>query len=105
LPDTRAVKGVLAEAGIIPRTGVRTVAGNGPGVHRDDFPPLPPSQSSPQGSGVCAGEPANANANNATNAPAEGGDPGWTKEDLERGWRWMPDPARGPTSWVIEKLG
>ncbi|MFH8577169.1 hypothetical protein [Streptomyces zaomyceticus] len=104
LPDTRAVKRVLEEAGITTRQGVRTVAGNGPGVHRDDFPELPSSQESPQGAGVVAGQAANANANNAANAAGERADPGWTAEDLERGWRWLQDPDRSPSAWKIQKL-
>lgn len=43
-PDTRAVREVLAAAGIRVRDGVRTVGGNGPGVHRADLPPLPPTE-------------------------------------------------------------
>ncbi|WP_406501566.1 hypothetical protein OHA04_27490 [Streptomyces sp. NBC_01590] len=104
LPDTRAVKGVLEEAGITTRQGVRTVAGNGPGVHRDDFPELLSSQGSPQGAGVVAGHATNANANNAANASGEGADPGWTAEDLERGWRWIQDPDGSPSAWKIQKL-
>lgn len=62
--DTRAVREALAEAGIRVREGVRTAAGNGPGVHRDDLPPLPPiEESAPVGSLTCTND-ANANANN-----------------------------------------
>ncbi|MFC8463395.1 hypothetical protein [Streptomyces sp. NPDC057250] len=104
LPDTRAVKRVLEEAGITTRQGVRTVAGNGPGVHRDDFPELPSPQESTQGADVVAGHAANANANNAANVSREEADPGWTAEDLERGWRWIQDSERGPAAWKIQKL-
>lgn len=39
LPDTRTVRNLLDASGIPVRSGVRTSAGNGPGVHRDDIPP------------------------------------------------------------------
>lgn len=63
--DTRAVRELLAAAGIDVRPGVRTRGGNGPGVHRDDLPApvVPPADHSP--SDVAAGETANTNANNA----------------------------------------
>ncbi|WP_199570571.1 hypothetical protein [Streptomyces murinus] len=105
LPDTRAVKRVLDEVGIPYRTGVRAAAGNGPGVHTDDFPPLPPAQGSPQGDGVVAGQTANANANNGADAPREGlvvEGTVWTREEVERGMRFIPDPDRGPSAWKIE---
>lgn len=66
--DTRAVRGLLAGAGIRVREGVRTEAGNGPGVHRDDVPtpsPLPVDPpANPVVAGECANNAANANANN-----------------------------------------
>ncbi|MEU8870485.1 hypothetical protein AB0D24_04830 [Streptomyces javensis] len=105
LPDTRAVRGVLGEGRIPIRSGVRAEAGNGPGVHRDDFPPLPPRQDPPQGSGVVAGEGANANANNAANAPEEGmraPDNDWTPEEIAKGYRYLDDPERGPFATKIE---
>lgn len=62
--DTRAVRETLHAAGIEWRKGVRTEAGNGPGVHRDDLPPLPPTEgSAPVGSLTCTNT-ANTNANN-----------------------------------------
>ncbi|MDH6226227.1 hypothetical protein [Streptomyces sp. MJP52] len=63
LPDTRAVRTLLDEAGIPTRKGVRTAAGNGPGVHRADLPPLP-QPGAPVGV-VAAGQTANTNTNNA----------------------------------------
>ncbi|WP_284576733.1 hypothetical protein [Streptomyces sp. 2P-4] len=101
LPDTRAVKRLLDEAGITYRNGVRSPAGNGPGTHHHDFPPLPPSQGSPQGAGVVAGQPANNNNANIANAPEEGGDR-WTAEEIAKGYRFVPDPERGPTAWIIQ---
>ncbi len=62
--DTRAVREALQAAGIGWRKGVRTEAGNGPGVHRDDLPPLPPIEgSAPVGLLTCTND-ANTNANN-----------------------------------------
>lgn len=62
--DTRAVREALQAAGIGWRKGVRTEAGNGPGVHRDDLPPLPPAEGgAPVGLLTCTND-ANANANN-----------------------------------------
>ncbi|WP_432001582.1 hypothetical protein [Streptomyces sioyaensis] len=108
LPDTRAVRRVLGEGRITVRDGVRAETGNGPGVHRHDFPPLPPRQDPPQGSGVVAGEGANANANNAANAPEEGmGAQGndWTPEEIAKGYRYVQDAERGPSAWKIEHHG
>ncbi|WP_407553095.1 hypothetical protein QOM21_23940 [Streptomyces sp. Pv4-95] len=65
VPATKAVRALLAEHDIPVREGVRTRAGNGPGVKREDLPPLPsPIGEGPRGV-VAAGEDANANANNA----------------------------------------
>lgn len=65
LPDTKAVRALLDEAGIRVRAGVRTPAGNGPGVHADDIPTPSPTTSSPsQGGCLCSSEAANANTNN-----------------------------------------
>lgn len=62
--DTRAVKELLASASISVRLGVRTRAGNGPGVHRDDLPAVAPPPADPSPDDVAAGQPANTNANN-----------------------------------------
>lgn len=62
--DTRAVREVLAAADIRVREGVRTGRGNGPGVHRDDVPPVSPTLDPPSGRPVVAGEATN---NNTTN--------------------------------------
>lgn len=63
-PDTRAVREALTAAGIGVRPGVRTAAGNGPGVHRDDLPPLAPADDDAPVEVVAAGEAANTNTNN-----------------------------------------
>ncbi|MBT2492361.1 hypothetical protein J7E96_28395 [Streptomyces sp. ISL-96] len=106
--DTRTVKRLLDEAGITYRNGVRSPAGNGPGTHHQDFPPLPSSQEDPQGVGVVAGQNANTNTNNAERGPEEGfGAQGnkWTAEEIARGFRSIPDPdpERGPCAWKIEQ--
>jgi hypothetical protein len=62
--DTRAVREVLTAANIRVREGVRTSAGNGPGVHRDDLPPLPQTHESPPVGPLSCTNAANANANN-----------------------------------------
>lgn len=65
LPDTKAVRALLDEAGIRVRAGVRTPAGNGPGVHADDIPTPSPTTSDPSQAGcLCSSEAANANTNN-----------------------------------------
>lgn len=105
LPHTRAVKAVLDEAEIAYRPGVRSVEGNGPGVHRDDFPPLPPAREAPQGAGVVAGKEPTPTPTTPPTAPGEGlgaHSTEWTAEELERGLRSVPDPDRGPNSSKIE---
>ena len=52
-PDTKAVRKLLKAAGIRVRSGVRTPAGNGPGVHHDDIPAPPPEAESGHGEGCC----------------------------------------------------
>jgi hypothetical protein len=63
--STREVRELLDDIAVPVRAGVRTVAGNGPGVHLNDFPPLPsPDEGDPPVAVVAAGDDANANANN-----------------------------------------
>ncbi|MEU2510187.1 hypothetical protein ABZ621_36615 [Streptomyces sp. NPDC007863] len=65
LPDTKTVRALLTDAGIRVRAGVRTPAGNGPGVHADDVPPPSPTTSDPSPSRcLCSSEATNANTNN-----------------------------------------
>lgn len=59
--DTKAVRALLDGCLIPVRAGVRTQAGNGPGVHHDDIPPV--AGGSPAGRCLCSSG-ANANANN-----------------------------------------
>ncbi|MCF3960303.1 hypothetical protein [Streptomyces fuscigenes] len=55
-PSTRALREALETAGIPSRAGVRSMRGNGPGVHRSDVPQLPGPQEAPAASGVVAGQ-------------------------------------------------
>ncbi|MFD4740603.1 hypothetical protein ACFWNQ_25045 [Streptomyces virginiae] len=73
LPDTKAVRSLLGEAGIRIRDGVRAAGKNGPGVHNEDVPALPGSENgSPSGGCLCSSD-ANTNANNtAPSDPQEG---------------------------------
>ncbi|WP_236241146.1 hypothetical protein [Streptomyces sp. CC228A] len=72
-PDTKTIKALLDAAGIPTRAGVRTVHGSGPGVHRDDIPPAPPTSDSTHADGCCCRSGANTNANNTPQAdPREG---------------------------------
>ncbi|REE62146.1 hypothetical protein BX257_4759 [Streptomyces sp. 3212.3] len=71
--DTKAVRELLDAAGIRVRSGVRTPAGNGPGVHQDDIPDPFPDQGTSQGGRCSCRSAANANANNAGRGPAEEG--------------------------------
>lgn len=63
-PSTRVVRERLAAAGIPVSAGVRTPAGNGPGVHRKDLPAPSPLPDPLPHNGVAAGEAANANTDN-----------------------------------------
>lgn len=45
--DTKAVRKLLKAEKITPRPGVRTPAGNGPGVHQEDIPAPPPVEAAP----------------------------------------------------------
>lgn len=63
-PDTKAVRALLDAAGISVRPGVRTPAGNGPGVHRDDIPAPLPDDDGPEGDRCSCRSEANTNTNN-----------------------------------------
>lgn len=67
--DTKTVRALLDEAGVRVRAGVRTQAGNGPGVHVDDLPSPPPT---PEG-GCCCRSDANTNANNGPEGESQEG--------------------------------
>ncbi|WP_158688555.1 hypothetical protein [Streptomyces pseudogriseolus] len=95
LPDTKAVREVLAQHSIPTRPGVRTQAGNGPGVHRDDFPAPPPSPAAPPVGDVVAGQ--RTNNNEPTPEP-------WSARELQQGFRIVPDPEYGPAASRVEYL-
>ena len=69
LPDTKAVRALLDEAGVPVRSGVRAGGKNGPGVHTDDIPPL----STPHEAGCLCRSGANTNTNNAPEPSPEKG--------------------------------
>lgn len=73
LPDTKAVRALLEEAGIPTRAGVRAGGKNGPGIHADD---IPRETATPSECCLCRSG-ANANANNA---PEEGPEKGFRVE-------------------------
>lgn len=86
LPDTKAARTLLAEAGIRVRSGVRTSAGNGPGVHADDIPPAPPLPDE----GCWCRSDANANTNNGSE---RGGREGLRVERIGQSGYILRDPA------------
>ncbi|MEU1853941.1 hypothetical protein ABZ499_32960 [Streptomyces sp. NPDC019990] len=105
LPHTRAVREVLHGAGIRVREGVRTPGGNGPGVHAHDFPPPPPSPDLAPGTGVVAGDSANANANNAESGPKKGlrADGSYWPEG--KPYHFEPDPANPHGTLIVYHEG
>ncbi|MFJ9112999.1 hypothetical protein [Streptomyces sp. NPDC102283] len=68
---TAHVRALLTRHGVRVRPGVRVPpTGGREGVHRDDFPPLPPTPSGPPVvAGVVAGQPNNNNVGNAPSRP------------------------------------
>ncbi|MFI6251494.1 hypothetical protein [Streptomyces sp. NPDC051016] len=81
--DTKAVKALLKDEGIRVRAGVRTPAGNGPGVHHDDIPAPFPVDGAAHGEGCCCmSEP-------TTPTPTTG------SEGVEEGLRIVPIGADG----------
>ncbi|MGC5531589.1 hypothetical protein [Streptomyces sp. SR-10] len=68
---TAHVRVLLTRHGVRVRPGVRVPpVGGREGVHRDDFPPLPPTPSGPPVvAGVVPGQPNNNNASNAPSSP------------------------------------
>jgi hypothetical protein len=100
LPHTRAVREVLGEAGIRVREGVRTPAGNGPGIHTDDFPPQPPSPDLYQGEAVVAGQSANNNNANAESGGEKGFGVDGTYWPVGRLYHFAPHPTN-PHGTVI----
>jgi hypothetical protein len=90
LPDTKAVRALLEEAGVEVAAGVRTPHGNGPGVRLKDIPPLlSPDDAPPVGRCLCSSD-ANANANNADQ---EGAGEGFRVEPIGQAGTVVHDPA------------
>lgn len=89
LPDTKAVKALLDEAGI-PHKAVRTPAGNGPGVYKTDIPPAPSPADEPHGERCCCRSDDN---NNADNAPDGGGQKETRVEAIGDGGRRVSEVA------------
>jgi hypothetical protein len=72
LPDTKAVKALLAAEGI-PWKAVRTREGNGPAVHQDDIPAVPSPVAEGHGGGCCCRSHGNTNGNNSGEEEPEEG--------------------------------
>jgi hypothetical protein len=90
LPDTKAVRRLLEEAGVEVAAGVRTPHGNGPGVRLKDIPPpLSPDDAPPVGRCLCSSD-ANANTNNADE---EGAQKGFRVEPIGQAGTVVHDPA------------
>jgi hypothetical protein len=95
LPDTKAVRQLLEEAGVPTRVGVRApdsegVIRNGPGVHLADVPSTPLSDAGGHGDGCCCRSDANTNANNG---PEEGTREGFRVEPIGQAGTVVHDPA------------
>lgn len=90
LPDTKAVRQLLEEAGIPVRTGVRAGGKNGPGVHLDDIPPPLPADDAPLSARCLCSSGANTNTNNA---PEEGPREGFRVEAIGQAGTVVHDPA------------
>lgn len=90
LPDTKAVRALLAEAGIPVRAGVRTPAGNGPGVHMADIPGTPSPDGAPLFERCLCSSAANANTNNGQE---DGPEKGLRVEPIGQAGTVVHDPA------------
>ncbi|WP_413808158.1 hypothetical protein [Streptomyces sp. OE57] len=100
-PSTRAVREALEAANIPSRPGVRAVGGNGPGVNRRDFPPLPPPREGSPGSGVVAGQQPTTTPTTLGEGPREGLDAEGSDPGRAYTFDVIPDTDRGPSSWKI----
>lgn len=100
-PSTRAVREALEAAGITSRPGVRAVGGNGAGVHRADFPPLPPPREGAPGADVVAGQEPTTTATTSEEGPGEGLAVDDSDPDPEYPFDVVRDHARGPSAWKI----
>lgn len=89
--DTKAVKKLLKADGIRWRDGVRTSAGNGPGVHHEDIPAPPPQEVAPSESGCsCSSGPTTPTP---TTAPEEEQGEGLRVEPIGQAGAIIRDPA------------
>jgi len=71
--DTKAVRKLLKAEKIRVRPGVRTPAGNGPGVHQEDIPAPPPVEATPSEGGCsCRPEPTTPTPTTGTTVEAIG---------------------------------
>lgn len=100
-PSTRAVREALDAAHIPSRSGVRSAAGNGPGVHRQDFPPLPPPREGSPGSGCSRRSEAFTNNNNGGEGPGEGLGVEGSEGEREYPFDVVPDPSGRPNAWKV----
>lgn len=92
-PSTKAVRALLAEADIPIRAGVRTAAGNGPGVHHSDVPALP----SPTDAAPLEGVVANVGAGQTpTPTPTTPG-----RADGGKGFVSVPDPDHPDRTIIV----
>lgn len=90
LPTTKAVRLLLEGAGVRIRDGVRGGGKNGPGVHKDDVPPLPaPESGTPSGGCLCSSA-ANTNTNNGA---SEGARKGLSVEAIGHAGSVIRDPS------------
>ncbi|MFZ4266565.1 hypothetical protein [Streptomyces arboris] len=101
----KQLKEVLAGAGWNPSRKFRARGAVGlTGVHRDQLPPRPspgPSPEPPPGplsAPLHPSRPAKSSPSLRSSSPPEG----WTEEDWARGWRWVQDPERGPSAWIVQ---
>ncbi|MDR3079624.1 MAG: hypothetical protein LBV60_01620 [Streptomyces sp.] len=105
-PDTKAVRALLKAAGIRARSGVRTPAGNGPGVHTDDIPSAPLGPSTEHAEGCCCRSTNNTNGNNDAEDPAQ---KGLSVEAIGHAGTLVRDPSetqqrRTDLSTVVDRL-
>lgn len=88
--DTKAVRALLKADGIRVRPGVRTPAGNGPGVHVADIPAAPPEPDEEHADGCCCRSANNTNANNDQEDPSQ---KGLSVEAIGQAGTLIRDPA------------
>ncbi|MFE3033047.1 hypothetical protein ACFXKY_15555 [Streptomyces canus] len=112
--DDKQLRQVLVQAGFDPSRTFRArgVAGRA-GVHRSELPPLPspggPHEDSPGHSPLPESgpdlrkSPGVESGTESSRRPPQRLPEGWTEEDGARGYRWVNDPERGPSAWMMER--